>query len=82
VKDKERPMGDWNCKCDDCGRFMSCTPEASWAVKYDFVAMEPKYEHWRCKRCTSELGEVASNARPHNGDMRGHQGRFAKLETV
>ena len=63
-------MSDWNCKCDDCGRFMSCTPEASWAVKYDFVAMEPKYEHWRCKRCTSEMGPVTSNARPQRRHAR------------
>jgi hypothetical protein len=75
-------MSDLNLKCDDCGRFMSCTPEASWAIRYDFVAMEPICERWRCRRCTAELGAVTSNARPHNGDMRGHQGRFTVSTTT
>ena len=75
-------MSDWNCKCDDCGRFMSAMSDASWAIIYDFVQMEPIREHWRCKRCTIDLGAVTSNARPYNGDMRGHQGRFKNSEAA
>jgi len=70
-------VSDANGKCDDCGRFMRFDARASWAHKYDFVAMECVYEHYRCARCTEELGPVHSNARPYNGDMSPYEGRFA-----
>lgn len=69
-------MSDANGKCDDCGRFMKFDERATWANKYDFVAMECIYEHFRCGRCTELLGPVLSNARPYNGDMSPYQGRF------
>ena len=63
-------MADYNAKCDDCGRFMNCEASgSSTARKYDLVAMECIYDHWRCPSCTSRLGPVHSNARPNNGNM-------------
>lgn len=66
-------MSDYNMKCDDCGRFMS---SGTWADKFDFVAMEPDYCHYRCDRCSEKFGPAASNARPANGDMSQYQGRL------
>lgn len=62
-------MSDATGKCDDCGRFMKLADGASSARQYDFVAMECVYDHYRCAKCTKELGPVFSNARPSNGDM-------------
>jgi hypothetical protein len=70
-------MSDANGKCDDCGRFMRHGAGATWAHKYDFVAMECRYEHYRCAACTERLGPITSNARPHNGDMSPYQGSFS-----
>ena len=58
-----------NPRCDDCGRFAALSNGASSAMMFDFVAMEPSYDHLRCASCTSKLGPVRSNARPSNGDM-------------
>jgi hypothetical protein len=60
-------------KCDDCGQFATSEPGSSGARMYDFAAMEPDYDHFRCKRCTERLGPVHSNARPASGDMRGYE---------
>jgi hypothetical protein len=63
-------MSDCDCRCDDCGRFMDPTASGSSSARmYDFVAMECDYEHWRCSSCSARLGQIRSNARPHNGDM-------------
>lgn len=70
-------MSDANGKCDCCGRFMS--PDgATWAMIYDFAAMEPKYERYHCKACTESYGPAQSNARPHDGNMGPYQGYIAK----
>lgn len=58
-----------NLRCDDCGKFANLTNGASSAMMFDFVAMEPSYDHLRCASCTVKLGPVHSNARPSNGDM-------------
>lgn len=60
-------------KCTDCGRYMSLAGGASSARMFDFVAMEPRYDHFRCVRCTEHLGAVCSNARPHDGNMSPYQ---------
>ena len=62
-------MSDANGKCDDCGRFANYSGGASSARMFDFVAMEPSYDHLRCAACTEKLGPIHSNARPANGDM-------------
>lgn len=62
-------------KCDDCGKFMAWKPGASSATIYDFVAMEPSHDHFRCVPCGERLGPVYSNARPYNGDLSPFQSR-------
>ena len=63
-------MSEATAKCDDCGRFMDPSASgASWAYKYDMVAMECSHEHWRCSKCTDKYGPVHSNARPADGNM-------------
>jgi hypothetical protein len=69
-------MGDWNGKCDECGRFMRHAPGATWADQYDFVAMCCDYTRYRCIDCTKKLGPVHSNARPASGDMSPYEGEF------
>jgi hypothetical protein len=64
-------------KCTDCGRFCS---RGTWALIFDFVAMEPSHEHFRCERCVDRLGPAGSNARPRNGDMSPYEGTFAGWE--
>lgn len=59
--------------CSDCGKFMSLSNGASSAMQFDFVAMEPSYDHMRRRNCTALMGPVQSNARPHNGDMSPYQ---------
>lgn len=66
-------MSELTGRCDDCGRFMSLSGGASSARMYDFVAMEPSYDHARCRKCTETIGPVQSNARPANGDMSPYQ---------
>ena len=66
-------MNDDCGRCTDCGRFMVLAGGASSARMYDFVAMEPSHDHFRCAECTKRLGPVCSNARPYNGDMRPYQ---------
>lgn len=66
-----------DCKCDDCGRFMSFEHGGgSWGNRYDFVAMEQITTRTRCTACTKRLGPQCSNARPYDGDMRPFQGLF------
>jgi hypothetical protein len=62
-----------NPRCNDCGRFATLANGASSAMQFDFVAMEPSYDHLRCASCTAKLGPVRSNARPSNGDMTPYQ---------
>ncbi len=58
-----------NPRCDDCGRYSGLHSGASSAMMFDFVAMEPSYDHLRCAACTVKLGPVRSNARPADGNM-------------
>lgn len=45
-------------KCDRCGRFHSCEPGSSWAMRYSGYPLQPDHEATRCKRCTDKFGPI------------------------
>lgn len=47
-------------KCDVCGRFMRCTPGASWAMRYSGWPLTPDHEDFRCLSCTIALGPLVA----------------------
>jgi hypothetical protein len=57
--------------CDACGRFVGMG--GSFAMIFDFVAMEPSHEIFRCKKCTETIGPCCSNARPADENMKPYQ---------
>lgn len=55
-------------KCSDCGKFMRLDGGSS-ANIYDMTAMCLSHEHYRCARCTNDIGPIRSNACPVDEEM-------------
>lgn len=47
-------------KCDMCGRFMRCSPGASWAMRYSGWPPTPDHEAFRCAGCTEKAGPLSA----------------------
>lgn len=65
-------------RCSDCGNDAGMCKGSSIATIYDFNAMEPSHEHFRCLSCTQEQGCAPSNARPSDNDMSRYERIFAE----
>ena len=65
-------------KCIDCGKVADMCAGSSTACIYDFEAMEPSHDIFRCLSCTNEHGCAPSNARPSNNDVSGYQEVFVE----
>jgi len=60
-------------KCDKCGKIAQMCKGSSYACIFDFAAMEPSHDNFRCLDCTEKHGQTLSNAMPSNDDMSPYQ---------